>query len=123
VGDEPVRSELEGKPLTIEEKRLQGALFGQELKEKALDRAEEYAADNLAAARLIRDRLSFEHEAVDADMVREVFERHRGVNTWGVWAGALFRDGKFEPTGEWKASTYATNHSRVNRRWRRKAGK
>jgi len=106
-------------PVSSDQRRIQGALFGDRLKERALRRAECEHADDLEAARLIRDRLAIEHGTVDADMVREVFERYRGANVWSHWTGALFRDGKYEPVG-FKASVYPTNHSALIRVWRRK---
>lgn len=106
--------------LTPEEKRLQGSLFGDQFKREALDAHEENHAGNLEAARLIRDRIAIEKGTVTADDVREVFEKHRGVNAWGPWAGSLFRGGEYEPTGEFIPSHYATNHGAVIRVWRRK---
>jgi len=106
--------------LSAEEKRHAGHTIGQELKTRALDRAEGTHANDLQAARLIRDRIAFEKGTVTADDVRAVFERHRGVNTWGPWAGALFRGGEYVPTGDFIPSAYATNHGAVIRVWRRK---
>lgn len=117
---EPLRSELEARPLTIEEKRRQGSLFGQEMKDAALAAHEESYANRLEAARTIRDRIALERGTVDADAVREVYERKMTVQSWGPWAGALFRDGLYEPTGQFKPSTFATNHGAVIRVWRRK---
>lgn len=107
-------------PLTPEQKRAQGLLFGRELKERALNKAEAEHENDLQAARLIRDRLAIEHGEVDADMVRTVFESY-GRMTWGPWAGALFRGKDYVPTGVFKPSVFATNHGAVIRVWRRKA--
>ena len=106
--------------LTPPEKRQAGFQFGQTLKERALDRAEELHGNDLQAARIIRDRIAFERGEVTADDVRAVFEKHRGVNAWGPWAGALFRGGEYVATGEFRPSAYATNHGAVIRVWRRK---
>jgi hypothetical protein len=108
-------------PLNAGQKRRAGAQLGQEHKERELDRAEDSHASDLQAARLIRDRIALERVTVTADDVREVFEKHRGVNAWGPWAGALFRGKEYEATGEFRASVYATNHGAVIRVWRRRA--
>lgn len=108
--------------LNDEEKRQAGFRFGQVMKDRALEGAEDRHASDLEAARMIRDRLVIERGVVTADDVRAVFEKHRGVTAWGPWAGALFRDGGYEPTGDFKASVFATNHGAVIRVWRRKAG-
>lgn len=109
------------QPMDVKEKAEAGARIGQELKEAALVSAEASHASDLNAARMIRDRIAIERGTVTADDVRLVFERHRGVNAWGPWAGALFRGGQYVATGEFKPSVFATNHGAVIRVWRRKA--
>jgi len=80
----------------------------------ALARAALLAEARRHARIMAVDRLN----GITADDVRSSLDMAGYPDTLGAAWGSVFKGGDWEPTGEWRKSEFASNHSRMLRVWR-----
>lgn len=90
-------------------------------KVNGMELAAENRSSDLAKARDIAVELCRKNGTTDADEVgRVLYERHE-IKSLGPAAGSLFKDSRFEFTGERRRSTRKKNHARELKVWRLKS--
>lgn len=74
--------------------------------------------------RIIARRIAAQTGTADMERVRTWIEDIGYQLNWGNWCGAVFKDGDWEPTGEFVDVTHAGGHRRGggSRVWRLKNG-
>ena len=104
---------------TSEIKELFDELEAEQLKRAGMARAEANNLTDLELARHIAENLADDHDGLcDADQVGRVLKDKYDIDTLGPAAGSLFRDAKWQFTGEWIKSVRKSNHCRMIRQWR-----
>jgi len=104
---------------TSEIKELFDEIEAEQLKRAGMARAEANNLTDLQLARHIAEDLADENNGLcNADMVGQKLKAEYDIDTLGPAAGSLFRDAKWEFTGEWIKSVRKSNHCRMIREWR-----
>jgi len=96
-----------------------GAMEGQRRKRRVLSKHEaEMNRSALFLARSIAEDIAQRDGGVTADQVRIEFVKRCGEESWGPWAGIIFRDPRFETSGGFRASAIPEHHGCMLRVWR-----
>lgn len=88
---------------------------GEELKKRGMAVSAAKNAEYLAEARAVARTILHRDGTVDVARVRDEL-RGTGV-VWGNWAGSIFKEAGWVPTGRWIKARHAKGHARMVREW------
>ena len=96
------------------------ATLSEALKSQGISNAEAGNMTELQAARVIAKSHPRAYRGITADDVNMLREEMGLTSPLGNASGALFKDGGWETTGEWRKAERISSHSRMLRVWRLK---
>lgn len=94
-------------------------------KERGIAMAASRHASEIELCRVAARSIAMVSGTADMERVRNVLSEFYPPIRWGNWCGAVFKDGEWEPTGEFVEVTHKGGHRRGggSRVWRLKNGK